>query len=66
MVMIGTHEPTNIKAMLTANEGPSDAILNVDESLTVETRDRGLEDEFVGVCLGALVLVSVFNGDRSD
>jgi hypothetical protein len=52
-----------VELLLPADEGPSDAVLNVeDASLIVETRDCGLDAEFVGLSVGALVLVSVFDG----
>jgi hypothetical protein len=49
-----------VELLLPADEGPSDAVLN--ESPLVETRDCGLEAEFVGVRVEGLVLVSVFDG----
>jgi len=52
-----------VELLLPADEGPSDAVLNVEEaSLIVETRDCGLEAESVGLSPGELVLVSVPDG----
>lgn len=52
-----------VKLLFLVDEGPSDAVLNVeDASLVVETRDWGLEAESVGLSLGPLVLESVFDG----
>ena len=46
-----------VELLFLADEGPSDAVLNVeDTSLVVETRDYGLETESVGLSRGALVL----------
>lgn len=46
-----------VELLFLADEGPSDAVLNVeDASLVVETRDCGLETESVGLSPGALVL----------
>ena len=51
-----------VELLFLADEGPSDAVLNEDASLLVETRDCGLEAAFVGLSPGALVLVSAFDG----
>lgn len=52
-----------VELLLPADEGPSDAVLNVeDASLAVETRDWGLDTESIGLSPGALVLKSVFDG----
>lgn len=52
-----------VELLLPADEGPSDAVLNVeDASLAVETRDWGLDTESVGLSLAALILESVFDG----
>lgn len=46
-----------VEVLLRVDEGPSDAVLNVeDASLATETRDCGLETVVVGLSLGALVL----------
>ena len=51
-----------VELLLLADEGPSDAVLNVEEaSLVVETRDCGLDTESVGLSPGALLLESVFD-----
>ena len=57
-----------VELLLPADEGPSDAVLNVeDASLLVETRELGLETGFLALSPGALVLVSAFEAgtDRS-
>lgn len=52
-----------VELLFLADEGPSDAVLNVeDASLVVETRDWGLETESVGLSPGSLVLRSVLDG----
>ena len=52
-----------VELLFRVDEGPSDAVLNVDDaSLVVETRDWGLEIESVGLSPGPLVLRSVFDG----
>ena len=54
-----------VELLLLGDEGPSDAVLNVeDASLVVETRDCGLDAESVGLSPGAPVLESVF--DEAD
>ena len=56
-----------VELLLPADEGPSDAVLKVeDASLLVETRDCGLDAGFVGLRPGALVLVSAFDGLGTD
>jgi len=57
-----------VELLLPADEGPSDAVLNVEEaSLLVETRELGLE-VFVTLSPGVLVLVlvSAFDGVGTD
>lgn len=52
-----------VELLFLADEGPSDAVLNVEEaSLVVETRDWGLETESVGLSPGPLILRLVFDG----
>ena len=52
-----------VELLLLADEGPSDAVLNIeDASLVVETRDCGLEAESVRLSSEALVLESLFDG----
>ena len=49
-----------VELLLPADEGPSDAVLNVeDASLVVETRDCGLEAESIGLSPGVPVLESL-------
>ena len=56
-----------VELLLPADEGPSDAVLNVeDASLLVETRELGLEAAFVALSLGVLVLLSAFDGVGTD
>jgi hypothetical protein len=52
-----------VELLFLVDEGPSDAVLNVDDaSLVVETRDWGLEMVSVGLSPGPLVLRSVLDG----
>ena len=56
-----------VELLLPADEGPSDAVLNVeDASLLVETRELGLEVVFLALRPGALVLVSAVDGAGTD
>lgn len=51
-----------VELLFLAEEGPSDAVLNVeDASLVVETRDWGRETESVGLSPGPFILGSVFD-----
>ena len=52
-----------VELLFRVDEGPSDAVLNVDDaSLLVEIREWGLDTESVGLSPGPLVLGSVFDG----